>query len=85
MLDFLMWSGESWAMRSGEGMADYRVSFDGLVYQWLLGDFCGKVCMGCAQVSTYSREVLRVVNESELDVCLLTVCEGSNTLQCILH
>ena len=86
MIDFLIWSGESWALRSCEGMTDYRVSSDDRVYQCLLGEFCCKVCLACSWVLTSCNKVLPVAmhiwgtNKRELDVCLLTVCDGSNTL-----
>ena len=39
---------------------DYRVRYDGRVYQCLLAGFGSKVRFAFARVSTYCREVLRV-------------------------
>ena len=80
MIDFLNCSGESWALRSCEGIAAYPVSSDGPCVSMILDNFRGKVCLAWAQVPTYCREVCEwqcmfvVLNESELDLCLLTVC-----------
>ena len=53
--------------------------------QWCLTEFCSIVVL-IVQVSRLTFEVLRVamhsvvMNEGELCVCLLTVCEVSNTV-----
>ena len=43
-------------LKGDEGKVDYRVSSDGRAHQWCLADYCGKVHLAYAWVSTYCRK-----------------------------
>ena len=58
MINSLKRSGECWNLKGCEGMDDCLVSSGDRVNQWYLADFCGKVRLACAWVSTHCREVM---------------------------